>query len=81
MLGAIGHKPIDDNTRADERWRLTGHLLPFFGDYRLDEVDRCLCSQFKETKLREAEELRAAIAAGAVLRDRCGRRLGPLGLA
>jgi integrase len=79
--GVIGHKPIDANTRADYRWRLTAHLLPFFGAYRLDEIDRRLCLRFKEVKLREAEELRAAIAAGAVLRDRRGRRLRPLGLA
>src|SRR4051794_13824495 len=79
--GVIGHKPIDANTRADYRWRLTAHLLPFFGPYPLDEIDRQLCLRFKEVKLREADELRAAIAAGAVLRDRHGRRLRPLGLA
>src|SRR3954452_2036856 len=79
--GVIGHKPIDANTRADYRWRLTVHLLPFFGPYPLDEIDRQLCLRFKEAKLREADELRAAIAAGAVLRDRHGRRLRPLGLA
>jgi integrase len=44
---------------------------PFFGAYRLDEIDRRLCLRFKETKLREAEELR----------DRHGRRQKPLGLA
>src|SRR3954467_6587412 len=79
--GVIGHKPIDANTRSDYRWRLTAHLLPFFGAYRLDEIDRQLFLRFKEAKLREAEELRAANAAGAVLRDRHGRRLRPLGLA
>src|SRR3954469_23508002 len=79
--GVIGHKPIDANTRADYRWRLTVHLLPFFGAYPLHEIDRRLCLRFKEVKLREADELRAAIAAGAVLRDRHGRRLRPLGLA
>jgi hypothetical protein len=74
-----GTRPIDANTRSDYRWRLTAHLLPFFGAYRLDEIDRQLCLRFKEVKLREAEELRAAIAGGAVLRDRHGRRLRPLG--
>jgi hypothetical protein len=63
------------------RWRLSVHLLPFFGAYPLDEIDRRLCLRFKEAKLREAEELRRAIAAGAVLRDRRGRRITPLGLA
>ena len=79
--GVIGDKPIDANTQADYRWRLTVHLLPFFGEYRLDEIDRRVCLRFKETKLRESEELRRAIAAGAELRDRRGRRITPLGLA
>ena len=67
-----GHKPIDANTRAEYRWRLTAHLLPFFGAYRPDDIDRRLCLRFKEAKLREAEELRAPIEAGAVLRDAAG---------
>ncbi len=79
--GVIGDKPIDANTQADYRWRLTVHLLPFFGGYRLDEIDRRVCLRFKETKLRESEELRRAISAGADLRDRRGRRITPLGLA
>jgi hypothetical protein len=59
----IGDKPIDANTRADYRWRLIAPA-PFFGDYRLDEIDRRVCLRCKETKLRECEELRRAIAAG-----------------
>ncbi len=55
------------------------HLLPFFGEYRLDEIDADLCVAFKAHKLQEAAELRRAIAAGAVLRDRRGRRVRPLG--
>src|SRR4051794_6044941 len=79
--GVIGRRPIDENTEADYRWRLSVHLLPFFGAYRLDEIDRKLCERFKDAKLREAEELRVAIAGGAELRDARGRRLQPLGLA
>jgi hypothetical protein len=79
--GVIGDKPIDANTQADYRWRLSVHLLPFFCGYRLDEIDRRVCLRFKETKLRESEELRRAIAGGAELRDRRGRRITPLGLA
>src|SRR3954465_2307719 len=79
--GVIGRGPIDENTEADYRRRLRVDLLPFFGGYRLDEIDRRLCERFKEAKLREAEELRVAIAGGADLRDGPGRRLQPLGLA
>jgi len=77
--GTLGDKPIDANTEADYRWRLSRHLLPFFAAHRLDAIDRELCLAFKAHKLREAAELRAAIAAGAELRDRQGRRIVPLG--
>jgi integrase len=77
--GVLGDRPISSNTEADYRSRLANHLLPFFGRYRLDEIDPDLCLAFKAQKLREAAELRRAIEAGAVLRDRRGRRVRPLG--
>ncbi len=77
--GVLGDRPIGPNTQADYRSRLANHLLPFFGEYRLDEIDGDLCLAFKSHKLTEAAELRRAIAAGAVLRDRRGRRVRPLG--
>lgn len=75
----IGDKPLSQATYNDYRSRLRVHLLPFFGDRRLDEIDRDLCLAFKAHKLREAQELREAIAAGAVIRDRRGRRRDPTG--
>lgn len=77
--GVIGDKPLSQATYNDYRSRLRVHLLPFFGDWRLDEIDRDLCLAFKAHKLREANELREAIAAGAVIRDRRGRRRDPTG--
>ena len=77
--GVLGDRPIDTNTQADYRNRLANHLLPFFARYRLDDIDSSLCLAFKAHKLREAAELRTAIEAGAVLRNRHGRRLRPLG--
>jgi len=79
VAGVLGDRPIDINTENDYRWRLGRHLLPFFGEYRLDEIDSALCLAFKAHKLREAAEVRAALAAGAVLRDSNGRRQRPLG--
>jgi integrase len=76
--GVIGEKPIDPNTHADYRWRLCIHLLPFFARYRLDKIDRALCLAFKSHKLAESAQLREAIAAGAEIRDRRGRRTVPL---
>ena len=77
--GVLGDKPIKQNTKADYLWRLRGHLLPFFGARRLDEIDTELCVAFKAHKIREASDLRTAIDAGADLRDPRGRRIVPLG--
>jgi integrase len=77
--GTIGDRPIDANTQADYRWRLAKHILPYFANYRLDAIDPTTCQAFKAAKLREAAELREAIAAGAVIRDPRGRRTRPLG--
>jgi integrase len=79
IAGVLGDRAIDENTRADYRSRLANHLLPFFGEYPLDEIDSKLCLAFKAHKLRESRELRKAIEAGAVLRDARNRRLQPLG--
>ena len=79
--GSVGDRPIDANTKSDYRWRLAKHLLPFFARYQLDEIDPALCQEFKAAKLREAAEIREALQAGAVLRDRRGRRVRPLGAA
>ena len=76
--GVLGEKPIDASSYADYRWRLSCHLLPFFGPYPLTRIDRALCLRFKAEKLREAQELREAIAGGAVIRDKRGRRRVPL---
>jgi integrase len=79
--GTIGDQPIAANTEGGYRWILGCHLLPFFGRYRLDEVDRELCLAFKAQKVREAAELRELIAAGADIRDGHNRRRVPLSAA
>ncbi len=76
--GTIGEKPLAANTEACYRWLLKCHLLPFFATRLLDQIDARLCLAFKAQKVREAADLREAIAAGADLRDRRGRRLAPL---
>ncbi|NLT05177.1 MAG: tyrosine-type recombinase/integrase [Solirubrobacterales bacterium] len=77
--GILGDKPLSQATYNDYRSRLHVHLQPYFGDYRLDEIDRDTCLAFKAHKIREAQELRDAIAAGAVIRDHRGRRRDPTG--
>lgn len=77
--GVLGDKPLSESTCKDYDWRLRRYLLPFFGQYRLDQIDRPLCLAFKAKLLRDAKELREVIASGAVLRDRQGRPRRPLG--
>jgi integrase len=78
--GVLGGKPLAKNSEKDLRWRL-GHLLAFFGNYPLDQIDASVCLAFKAHKLRIAREQREAIEAGADLRDVLGRKLKPLGAA
>jgi hypothetical protein len=75
----MGDRPIARNTPAAYRWQID-HLVRFFGRYRLDEIDTDLCRRFKAHKLAEAQELRDAIAAVAVIRHRRGQRVRPLSL-
>jgi hypothetical protein len=77
--GVLGDRRLGHNTHRDYLCRLRVHLLPFFGARRLDEIDADLCLAFKAEKMREARDLRAAIAAGAELRDERNRRRVPLG--
>ena len=76
--GVLGDRPISRNTELDYRSRLTNHLLPYFGDYRLSEIDTELCLAFKAHKIKEAAELRRTLDAGATLKDRHGRGVRPL---
>jgi integrase len=77
--GVLGDRPLSRNSRADYRGRLRNHLLPFFGNHRLDEIDTEMCIAFKAEKIREARQLEADLAAGADLRDAYNRRRVPLG--
>jgi integrase len=81
LEGIIGKKPISPNTHAGYKTSLRQHLLPFFGRYRLDQVDKDLCTEFKKHLIKGARELREAIAAGADLRDENHRKIVPLGSA
>jgi integrase len=79
--GTISSNPIARSTARDYHRSIENHLMPFFGSYRLDEISEDLCQRFKAEKLRMAAEQRAAIDAGAVLRDERRRRIFPLGAA
>ena len=76
--GILGEKALSTNSQADYRASLK-HLIPFFRRYRLNQIDGDLCLEFKAHKLKEAQELADAIAAGADIRDARKRRVKPIG--
>ena len=77
--GVTTDRPLAPRTIRHYRTVLTRHLLPHFAPYPLDEIDRRACLAYKAIKLREAAELRDALAAGADLRDHRNRRVTPTG--
>src|SRR3954454_18309271 len=66
------------NTRDDYLWRLSNHLLPFLGAYRVDEISDEVVEAFVEHKLDERAVIVATIEAGERLRDADGRAVRPL---
>jgi len=56
-------------TRRDYRNRLELHLLPFFGGHRLGQITVAEVDRYKAAKLREAETIRRAAAAGRPLTE------------
>jgi integrase len=65
-------------TQENYEWRLKKHLLPFFADYLVSEVDVALVERYREEKILERERVRRAAVAGEPLRDKRGQRRKPL---
>jgi integrase len=61
---AAKSREVSEHRRADLRWRLTKHLIPFFGPHLLCDIDRKLVKDFRNFKLAERDELARRIAAG-----------------
>ena len=67
------------NTVTAYTSELTLHLLPYFARHRLSQITAQEVDKYKQSKVREGELRRAAIAAGRPLLDAEGRVLRPLG--
>ena len=65
-------------TQENYEWGLRKHLLPFFADYLISEIDVALVERYREEKVIERERVRSAIAVGEPLRDQRGQRRMPL---
>jgi integrase len=55
----LNHAQLAESTRADYRWRLERHLLPYFGGTRLDTITFATVERYIAAKLAEADPLSA----------------------
>jgi integrase len=65
-------------TQQDYEWQLRTHLLPFFAKYAVADIDVALVERYREEKLIEREQVKAAAASGHPLRDKRGQQRKPL---
>jgi hypothetical protein len=75
---AAKSREVEKRTVDHLRWRLTKHLIPFFGAYQLAAIDKRLVKKFREFKLAERDALAKRISAGERPRDERGQPLKPL---
>jgi len=52
-------------TQENYEWRLRKHLLPFFADYLVAEIDVALVERYREQKVLERERVRRAAEAAS----------------
>jgi integrase len=64
---------LREKTQLNYEWRLGKHLLPFFADYLVSEIDVALVDGYREEKLIERERIRAAAAGGKPMRNSRGQ--------
>jgi integrase len=62
-------------------WALTHHLLPYFANWRLSEIDVEAVDAYRGFKVSQAEQRKAAVRRGAPLVDDRQRPLRPLSAA
>jgi integrase len=69
---------VSDNHLAFMEWAL-GHLLPYFGDWLLPDIDIQAVDAYRHHKVQESETRLRAIERRRPLRDERGQILRPLG--
>lgn len=76
LTGRAGE--VAERTLEHEAWALEYHLLPFFADGRLEDIDIAAVDAYRRQRVEMSEQRRAAIDRGRPLLDRQGRPLRPL---
>jgi integrase len=62
------------NTHLDYEWRLKKHLLPFFCDMTIADIDVDAVDRYRETKVAERERVRQAAESGNPLTRKDGQK-------
>lgn len=70
---------VAERTHEYEQWALHYHLLPYFANWRLTEIDIEAVDGYRRYKVQQAEQRRTAIQTGKPAVDEHGRVLKPLG--
>ena len=76
LIAARGGQ-VSKETTKHEKWAL-GHLIPFFGDWALDEIDIEGVDEYRAFKVKESEARARAIERGKPKRNDYGQILRPL---
>jgi integrase len=69
---------ISTNGHAYEEWALRYHLLPYFANWRLSEIDIPAVDDYRRYKVQQGDQRRAAIESGKPVRAENGCALKPL---
>lgn len=76
-LVAAREGQVAEKTTKHEKWAL-GHVLPFFGDWALSELDVEAIDEYRAFKVKESEARARAIERGRPQRSAHGQVLRPL---
>jgi integrase len=69
---------VSANTQLDYEWRLKKHLLPFFADMAISDIDVDAVDRYREAKVAERERVRGAAEGGNPLTRNNGQRRVPM---
>jgi integrase len=69
---------VSQGTLDYETWALEYHLLPYFAEWALTDIDINAVDEYRRFKVRQAAQRRQAIQAGTAELDRAGQPLRPL---
>ncbi len=71
-------REVAPRTHEYEKWALSYHLLPYFANWPLGDIDIEAVDDYRRYKVQQSEQRRTAIERGKPIRDETGKRIKPL---